>query len=295
MSDNLIESNSKFSFHLDGGHEIDTVLLIKIINDIAELTKIAAKAENPEAYLKLKVTTLRDGSFEIVFSAICNLGESLFDTAVSVSPLALNVVETVKGFFSIKKLLKGSKPRKISDLDDGRILVENTEGDKIEVNKASGNIIKDVKIDQLIVNMSNYSQEHNPSGGYTFSDDKGDLYCSVNDVKEMQQNLPIETSSTCRRWTLKTSLLIRKPDILGRSQWGFKYNGKSIDARIVDDDFIEYVQNGVQIRAGDYIDVSLEIYVDLDEVGNLIDGSEKYTVQKVYGGIKHKESEKTLF
>ena len=54
-----------------------------------------------------------------------------------------------------------------------------------------------------------------------------------------------------------------------------------------DEEFIEKVHNGEIIKAGDSIKVTLEVYVDLDELGNPIEGTERYTIVKVHGDIIH--------
>ena len=73
MNDNseLIKSTAQFGIHLEGESEIDAILLSKTISDMAELTQLAARKENPDAYLKMNVTAFKNGSFQIDFSTVC--------------------------------------------------------------------------------------------------------------------------------------------------------------------------------------------------------------------------------
>jgi hypothetical protein len=288
MEEALIKSESKYSFCLDGENEMDAVLLAKTISDMAELTKIAASAENPEAYLKMNVTAFRNGSFIIDFSAICEAKETLVINAVTAASFAATIITILKGIFEIKKLLAGKKPKSISEAGDDKIEVENEDGSKIRVPKASGVIFNNIKVEQLTVNISDYAQEHNPEGGFTLSTPEGDLVCTKDDVKNISKQIPIDEEMICKRYRVDAILPIKSVDFVGRASWQFIYKGRTISARIEDDDWIETVHNGsIQIRAGDSIHVTLEAVIALDILGNATENNDstKYTINKVHGGI----------
>lgn len=289
-----MESRSQFSFHLDGESEIDASLLSAIIGDMASLSRIAAREVNSEAYLKMNVTTFRNGSFQIDFSAICNVAASLFNLMQTNVPVANQIISTIKGFLEIKKLLKGKPPRKVLPRKDGTVEIENKLGEKISVPKTSAIIIENMEVDQLTVNISNYALEHNPDGGFSFSDENGALHCTAKDVENMAKPLPIKEETICRRTRVETSLPIRKADFIGRSRWGFTYNKKTIEASICDDAFLERVHNGETIKKGDYINATLEIYTDLDANQKPIPGSEKYSVIAVHGSVQHEAEQLKL-
>lgn len=294
MDGNLIQSNASFSIRLEGDNEIDATILSNTIHDVAELTKLAAKAEDPEAYLKMNVTAFRNGSFQIDFSAICQLAESLINNSTSLAVLALTVVGTVKGFLEIKKLLKGEKPKKIEPTQDGKIEVENNNGQKIKVNKGSIAVFQNLHIDQLTINIANYSKEHNPNGSLVFSTPEGETICSAEDIKEISKPMPISEETTCKHSKIKTDLPIKKPAFIGHSSWDFMYNGHTITARIEDEYWIEEVNSGkIAIKAGDYIQATLEIYVEMDASEQEIPESARYIISKVHGGIHHDYNEQT--
>ena len=286
MNGDLIMSTAKMSFHLDGENEIDASLLSHMISDMAEYTKIVANEVNPDALLKMNVTAFKNGSFQIDFSAVCEVVETLLTNAGTVLTVAATVIGSVKGGIEIKKLLKGEKAKKVSGRDD-TIEVETQSGEKITVPKASQVVIYNVKADQLVSNIAGYVREHNPDGGFSVSDSNGEIYCSSEEIKYMERPAPIEEITACQRVRVEADLLIRKAVLEGNSKWGFDFEGKAIEASIIDDDFLEWFQGYGIVKRGDYINAIVEIYVDIDPNGFPIKGTEKYTIAKVNGKIQH--------
>lgn len=83
MEDRLVESIANFSFHLDGESSVDATLLANAISEMAELTKQTAIIENPDSYVRLKVSAFKNGSFEILFSTVCNAADSIISKSRS--------------------------------------------------------------------------------------------------------------------------------------------------------------------------------------------------------------------
>jgi hypothetical protein len=284
----LIQSQASFGFHLDGESEIDAELLADTIHNMAELTKEVSSQENPEAYLKMNVTAFKNGSFEIAFSAICQVANKIGQNPVTAATFAAAVVGTVKSIFEIKKLVKGEKPKSITEAGKDEIKVENNEGQSIIAPRASGSVLTNIKIDQLVVNVAQDVKQHNLNGGFTFSTSNGNLDCSADDVRNISKALPIDEESICKRFRFEADLPIKKADFLGISAWEFKYKDHTMKATINDDEWVAEIHNGKQsIKADDYITATVEEYVDIDSVGKPIVGTEKYSIIKVHGGIWH--------
>ena len=284
----LIQSKASFGFHLDGDSEIDAELLSDTIHNMAELTKEASSQENPEAYLKMNVTAFKNGSFEIAFSAICQVANQIGQNPVAAATFATAVVGTVKGIFEIKKLIKGEKPKSVTEVGKDKIKVENNEGQSITAPRASGSVLTNIKIDQFTINIAQDVKQHNLNGGFTFSTPNGNLDCSADDVKNISKVLPIDEESTCKRLRFEADLPIKKADFLGVSAWEFRYKDHTMKATIGDDEWAAEIHNGKQsIKADDYITATVEEYVDIDSVGKPIIGTEKYSIVKVHGGIRH--------
>jgi len=286
MENNLIKSESRYSFHLDGDSEIDAVLLCKSINDMVELTKLAAQINDPETYLKVNVTAFKNGSFQIDFSAICETVETLVQFLPVAASMAPSVVETVKGFFEIKKFLKGHSARSVKDVQADKIEIENQDGRVLVAPKSSGAIMNNVTIDNLTQNISIYVKEHNPEGGFSISTESGSMRCTKKDVENIMKPIPIEEETVCKRYRTEANLAIKKADFIGWSAWEFRLDDRTIKASMEDDDFLEKVHSGqIPIKAGDWIRATLEIYVDLDLLGNPIEDSCRYRLVKVLGDI----------
>lgn len=288
MDVKLMKSEDYFSFHLDGNSSIDAVILSKIIMDLAELTKISALEENPDAYLKINVTAFKNGSFQIDFSTICEFTENLISNSPQFIQLASTVISTVKGYFEIKKLLKGNKPKSIQDKNDGKITITSQDNHSVTVNKSSGAVINNFHIDNLVVNISSNISENNKDGGFSFETTTDTTHFSNEDIANMSRPLPIIEEEQIKNTIISADLPIKKADLLGKSAWSFIFNNKTIDAKIDDEDFIDKIHNGeISIHSGDYITAELVISVQISENHLPDESTTKYSIRKVIGGIKN--------
>lgn len=291
METGLIESKAQFSFHLNGESEIDATLLSETIKDMAELAKSVARKENPDAYLKMNVTAFKNGSFEIVFSAACEIASNLYNNLPAVAGLALTIVTGVKYCFEIKKLLNGKKEKSVSDTEDGKIRIENVEGNVLVAPKSSQIVMNNITADQLVVNIASNAKKHSPEKGFTFVVEDESTGYESDALDRIVRPLPVEETSICQRQIVDAALTIRKAVFFGTSKWSFDYNGHAIDASIDDENFLSEIQRGYALKAGDYINARLEVYVDLDMQNLPIQGSEKYRVLEVDGPINHSYDE----
>lgn len=292
----LIKSEAQFGIHLDGESAIDAFLLSRTIADMAELTQAVAQGENPDVYLKMNVTAFKNGSFQIDFSAICEIARDLGAILGPMSSFATTVVTNLKGALEIKKLLKGKAPKSIetSKEDDSKIIVKSNQGQIITVGAGSAIVINNRRADQLATNICQHILDHNPQGGFTFiGEDGATLAYTPEEVLGMSKLLPICEEKTTKLIRMEATLPIKKADILGHSSWDFRFRGKSITAKIDDEKFLDEIHSGVAVKAGDYITALLEIQIDLDEIGTPVEGSEQYRILSVRNGIQHNTNEQT--
>ena len=291
MCAELTKSESSLNFHLDGESQIDAKLLSRIINDFAELTQCAAKDIDHEAYLKMNVTAFENGSFNIAFSAVCEIARNLF-TPDNIA-LASNILDTVKSYFEIKKFLKGKHPETVNEKSNNKIEIINSDGSKIITDKTAANIIYNTKIDNLTVNIANAVAENNPLGGFSIATKESSAEFKKEDISSIGMPIAVE-ESMCKRSLIDAVLTIKKPDFISSSAWEFIFNEKNIRARINDDIFMKKIHNGeITLKAFDYLNAQLEILVDLDEKNQPIDSTAKYTVTQVKGDVQHKNSDFT--
>lgn len=285
----LVKSETRFAFKFEGESTVDAMLLSDTIKNFAELTKETLNSDEPEAYIKLNVTAFKSGSFIIDFSTVCEINNLLASMPQAVS-LAKDVVETIKGFFEIKKFLKGENPGKI-DRAGSNIRITNGSGNTLVVPKGSIKILENAKIETLTVNICDGAALKNDSG-FSFITESGESIYTKEDIQEIRKPLPMRTEgeTILKRTTITVSLPIKKPDILGKSVWEFKFQDHRITAIMEDEKWIDKVREGkVAFKSGDALYVHLEITVELDHEGNPIDGSEKYTVLKVLDHLTNVE------
>lgn len=291
---NLVKSESQFTFKFEGGDEIEAVLLSRAIVNIAELIKIASMSECPDDYVKIKVASLRSGSFRIFFSTVSEAMPNLYRSLEEVGALAVKIVAVVLGFLKIKKHLNGKKPKNIVEKNGGMIEVENDAGQTITIHAGSGAVINNIKADQLIIQISECAMEHNPDGGFTVDTENERVEFLPEDMVSLSAPISVDESRT-EKYVVTTELPIRKPDLLKNTSWQFIYQGKSIYAKILDEHFLESVNNGnVNLKSGSYIRAKLEITVYLDVNGRPLNNAVKYSVVEVIGNVAHYDMEQLM-
>lgn len=282
MGGKLLKSEATFSFHLDGESSIDALLLSKTIADMAELTKAVALEEDNEAFFKMNVTTFKNGSFDIIFQAVCEVKKTLLLHHEEIK-LASSVIGGVVGIFKIKKFLKGESPSSTKKIGQ-KIQIKNNSGDVILVPNSSASVINNNHIDNLVVNITMAAQQNNPNGGFTVGNETNHVKCEASDIKAMVMPFPIteETTATIKRQTIVTDLPVKKSVLMGHSKWSFMFNKKTIEAVIDDNDWLDSVQSGKTIiKAGCALHAKLKIEMELSPDGLLIDGTQRYYVTQV--------------
>jgi hypothetical protein len=80
-------------------------------------------------------------------------------------------------------------------------------------------------------------------------------------------------------------LKVKKPDYLGQSMWGFVYDGRSIDAKITDDEWLfEFQSRKLQVSPGDSLKVKLLEEISYGYEGEVV--HRHYEIEKVHDIIK---------
>jgi hypothetical protein len=181
-----------------------------------------------------------------------------------------------------------------------------TSGTKAEVETAYGEVVhfpKEVvhyyfnncKIDTLIVGMMDSVCEDKERSGITFiKDGKEELLIDSADFRNLRKPIVQDSIPTNRidSTIVITDLLLRKPDLMGQSKWGFHLN-KHIEATIADVGWLQQVHAGKirNLYAGVKIPVKLQIDIELDETSMPIEGTEKYIVLEILGSIIEPEQQ----
>jgi len=284
MEGYFVKSQSVFSLHLDGSSTVDADIVVQAIHNMSIITSEISKAEDPQLVSKLQVQPFRNGSFEILFITIAELGISVINDPYTAAKMAQKVVEILFKCFEIKKHLKGEQPKSITYNGD-YAKIENRDGNIINAPKASTIVINNITVNNAVSDIARYASKNNPNGGFTMScqdNSEISLNFSPEDVHSIASGSSIITEYQKKCSITEENLLIKSLSFIGKSKWSFIMRNKTIQASIEDDEWLEKVQNGsININAKDCIHVQLEITTDLDSLGFPILGSEKYTVLKV--------------
>ena len=89
-------------------------------------------------------------------------------------------------------------------------------------------------------------------------------------------------------------LKVKKPDYLGQSMWSFHYDGRAIEAKIVDIDWLTKFQNrDIEVKPGDSLDVKLYEEISYGYEGEVV--HRYYEVEKVYKIIRPPNQKKLKF
>lgn len=100
-----------------------------------------------------------------------------------------------------------------------------------------------------------------------------DLDFSAEDIEEFLTKEKIENKSIM-------ILKVKKPDYLGSSMWEFRFNGKIVPAKIIDESWlIKFQQRKVDIRPGDSIKANVNTIVKYGHDNNVI--SHNYEIIEV--------------
>lgn len=280
------ESENSFSFEFNGESYIYADTLSATIDNTIKALQYITSKKDPEAFVKLKITKFSHGSFDIDLQAIVSFIPTIINPPNI--QLAGSIVGLLVNSFELKKHLKGKKPSKVVYREENAV-VTNEYDEELAVDKETAKTyFENGQIDAHIVNIFNVVMPDDGKSGLTIKQDHGK---SIKIEKEDFGNMAtrvVEDNHISETLTniVTVDLPLRKPDLLGNSQWGFWYV-KYINATIKDKEWLEKVHAG-QIRelyAGVRIPVKLQIECDLDEHGSPIPDSDRYIILEVTGNV----------
>jgi hypothetical protein len=276
--------NEQLIFTFDGENNVDINLLVSALSGISESYKNVVYARSPEANIELKIEAFNKGSFDVIISSVV----SNIPLIIPVAEKALSNVKLFLDVVKLKKDLKGKKPSQVI-----------AEGDKAKVINQNGEIhYHNCEVTNIYLN--------NPliDKGLTdvFSSLKGDktrknvklkskdeqVIIDEQEYENMAENLIEQSDDTDNKHVenqVTTELLLKKPDLLGKSKWQFQYGGKTISTVIEDKVFLQKVKSG-EIKAL-YAHVKVPVRMKIEVVMNdkLEIVNKKHTILEVVGDI----------
>lgn len=262
--------------------EANAAAVASTMQAVVAIVEEAQQQIQSNEQLLLKARPFAKGSFEIPFDLIVLGAATLFD----VHPLIGQVLDMLKDYLDIKKMLKGEPVPEPAE--NGTIVIQ---GNTVQVSKSVINIL--------------CSGQVNSTVDRAFSDIEADD--TIKDVKVYRgsDTTPIATIPNTefayfkhepstppsdrpdRDRNVKATLTIRRPVLEGRAKWDVNYEGNSISADLRDEDFKQRVDAGIEEFArGDRLEVELTI---VERYNPTIDDYERkgaYVITKVLNHIK---------
>lgn len=284
--DDTIQMVGKMSFKFDGATSIDAELLSKSLSHVVRAYKGCMAAQyGDDAEISIDVCAFQEGSFDVALQTVVAL-------APLVIPQVPQIIESTKNFIEIIKIkreLKGLPPKSVNS-KNGKTRIVNTEGDTYYHDSKVYNIyVNNPTIDGSLSNVFDaLADSSRPAISFKADGDKP-LTVTIPKETYTEMKVPIvdelPAADLQRIENVVTEdLLLKSPDFLGDSKWGFYYSGKAILASIEDNNFKQRVHSGkVKLSAGVKIPVKMKIeafYNEKLEIQKYI-----YTVTEVLGEV----------
>lgn len=233
--------------------------------------------------LKLILEDIETGSIKAKLRAVIN---SIDDDALK----NLDIKKAI-GSFLVKgkhKLLKALEDKKeLKNLDDIRYLEKELATIAQETGVQGLPMYCPIPIQILLKNMSKFYEATSvllPRDSVIYISPEGEVIISQGlnlSEQKIEELLTRETVESKNEMILK----VKKPDYLGQSKWDVQYNGKTIQAKIIDFDWLEKFQNRViDVRPGDSLRAIVIVEVRYSYDNTVI--SEHYTISKIIEVIK---------
>lgn len=286
----LIEN---LSFKFNGDNNIEVNLLINTLKGISESYKCVTKINNPETEVELKIESFREGSFEVLLTAINT-------TAPILAPYVQSSLSNIKTFLDIIKLkkdLKGKKPLEVTQEED-KSKILNHHGEIHYHNCHVTNLyFNNPIIDKNITDIFSQLIENNKREEVSISNDIENVVINEKEYSNMATIL-VETPQdiVLKKFEdiVEAELPLKKPDLIGESRWQFIYKGKAIDVTIEDKSFLHKVQTGKirKLYAHVRIPVKMKVEVFMDDKFDEV--SKKFTIIEVTGNIIEPKSFKQM-
>lgn len=154
--------------------------------------------------------------------------------------------------------------------------------------------INPARIAQSLDEIQRAKAKLKPGEALTITLEKHDYQVNLNRTWLPSEHLQDVESAQELSNTIDMVLVIRKPDLLGKSQWQFKHGKRAFSAPITDKSWLEEFHSGAHpLSPGDALRVRVKHTSKYDESGKLLDATEE--IVKVISVIKAESPSPTLF
>ena len=299
MKNNHMDSNSPetdFKVKFEGPPQyIDAQTLINsLLNFSSALQEINRELE-PERSIEIKIRAVEPGSFWLDLTILSKTIPSLF-TKENLE-VGSKIIGVLVGLFTLRKFLKGEKPKQVAPKKENRVAIENNNGQILIVEGPVYNLYERNKVVEKAVTNTFETLENDSSvTGLEITDKKKkSLFEAKREDFKAIANLPVSEDvlqENERKIIERADLHTLKIVFEEKYKWEFYYQGHRITAKIDDLEFFKRINSGERFGKGDMLRVELEILQIKDETANVF-VNHSYRILKV---IEHvpKQREKEL-
>lgn len=235
--------------------QVDAAAVASTMQAIVAIVNEAQKGLKNNEQVLLKARPFAAGSFEMPLDLIVMGAVALFE----IHPVLDQLLDMLKGYIDIKKLLKGQPVPEPTD--DGTYVIQ---GNNISISNSVVNILSNSQVnaamDQAVADIS-ADEAIRDLEVLRAGSPEPFIKITSTEFKDLRsQALDLGTDKPNRDRTVKAMLTLRSPVFEGSGKWRFNYDGVKIAADIRDESFKRKVIAGLeQFAAGDRLEVDLVI------------------------------------
>lgn len=289
--------SNDFKLKFDGQLvQIDANILINSLIHTTSVIQEINRFLDSGKKIEIKVKAPEKGSFLIQL----NLVETALDSIKSIFTkenleVAGTIIGILTGLISIKKFLKGKKPKDIKQEGDATIIT-NQDGNVINIDNRTFHIYDKSILVKDALSQNFESIQNDPAiTAFEITDIKEKPYIRVNrDEFEYLSIKSEEISEGERIITEAATLNIVRLSFEESLKWDFYYRGNKISAKIKDPDFYNLIDKGERFAKGDTLEVELQTTQKWDESVNTY-VNKSYQILKINRHILRGEQQKFEF
>lgn len=275
------ESHANLMLKFDGDNDFEVQSLSDALHIISNALYCIADLEK-DNYLKVRVSAFAPGSFIIDFNLLCGLAGTLLTngTIQNAGQLANTLIE----LFKLKNHLNGEPAKTITTADGQATVINAFDNAQVFQDLTITVYEQHPQLDEYCSGVANIAK-HEDRPGITFQSKDNIVNFNSGELQKISKLISSDDHTNQMDQVIKCNLLLKQPDLIGSSMWGFYFSGHNIRAKIEDEDFLEKVHSR-QIKAlynGVQLPVKLRISIDLDNNNIPIEKTERYTILNVTG------------
>ena len=282
-----IRKSNAYEFKYEGNFKsLDALTVLHSqINFVTALKEIKDH-KFPEIQLDIKIKGIEKGSLDI--NHIIEVGAITGMFVLDNYKYVESIFEIFGDIIKLKKLLKGEKASQALAVGNDKIEI-HIHGDNIQIHEEAFKIYQNSPVITNAFNNTSKLLSSNDDIDYIEVTEKSKkkklLKIDKSEFDMLAQENPYLVTLTDEQVKTNQILFIKKPNLFPIKNkkwvWELIHTGRDIKAVIIDDVFLQKINNGLKVGQGDRLKADLKIYYKFDERLNTYLESGKYEVTNI--------------